>query len=155
MNNMMMDPNQDRSNDMMPTQAPFMRYVSSAPVRRNYQPPVNAEPLKKLKEVPADNPGLAKLPEKVRNKFGFQRKNKFCGGMSKPYKKNPLKRTVGVGNKSIKERIQEYGKKQKEENSSPKPSISKKMRPIPVGYTISSNIKKKPALPRKTKYKKK
>lgn len=92
MNNMMMDPNQDRSNDMMPTQAPFMRYVSSAPVRRNYQPPVNAEPLKKLKDLSGDGKITQKdvligrgVIDKEGN--GLTRKNKFCGGMSKPYSK--------------------------------------------------------------------
>ena len=40
-----------------------------------------------MKQVPADNKGLAKLPTEVRNNMGFQRKNKFCGGMSKPYGK--------------------------------------------------------------------
>lgn len=40
-----------------------------------------------LKPVPKDNKGLAKLPTEVRNKFGFQRKNKFCGGKSTPYKR--------------------------------------------------------------------
>ena len=31
-------------------------------------------PNKKLREVPEDNTGLAKLPEDVRNKMGFMKK---------------------------------------------------------------------------------
>ena len=85
MNNMIMDPNQDRSNNMMPTQAPFMRYVSSAPIRRNYQPPVNAAPLKR--ELIGDQDKLPMhLQEAIKNSDSpANRKNKFCGGMSKPY----------------------------------------------------------------------
>ena len=75
--------NKDRSANMMPTQDPFMRYVSPYPRKTSYNAPLN----RNLKPVPEDNPGLAKLPEEVRNKFGFERKMKFCGGMSKPYKK--------------------------------------------------------------------
>ena len=54
----------------------------------------------RLKEVPKGNKGLNKLPESVRNKMGFMRyadgsvpkempspMPRFCGGMSKPYKR--------------------------------------------------------------------
>ena len=78
-----MNPNEDRSANMMPTQAPFMRYVSPFPRKTSYNAPLN----RNLKPVPEDNKGLAKLPTEVRNNMGFQRKNKFCGGMSKPYGK--------------------------------------------------------------------
>jgi hypothetical protein len=67
----------DRSDDMVPL---TRMYNSATPVKKY-------SPIMKLKEVPADNKGLAKLPEEVRNNMGFQRKNKFCGGMSKPYGK--------------------------------------------------------------------
>lgn len=67
----------DRGDDMVPL---TRMYNSATPVKKY-------SPIMKLKEVPADNKGLAKLPEEVRNNMGFQRKNKFCGGMSKPYGK--------------------------------------------------------------------
>ena len=67
----------DRPDDMVP----LMRTYNPATPVKKYSPVL----MRKLKEVPADNPGLAKLPEEVRNNMGFQRKNKFCGGMSKPY----------------------------------------------------------------------
>ena len=73
----------DRSSTNMPTQEPFMRYVSPFPKKTSYNAPLN----RNLKPVPEDNKGLAKLPTEVRNNMGFQRKNKFCGGMSKPYGK--------------------------------------------------------------------
>jgi hypothetical protein len=73
--------NKDRSANMMPTQDPFMRYVSPYPRKSSYNAPLN----RNLKPIPEDNEGLAKLPTEVRNNMGFQRKNKFCGGMSKPY----------------------------------------------------------------------
>lgn len=65
----------DRPDDMVP----LMRTYNPATPVKKYSPIIQ------LKEVPADNKGLAKLPEEVRNNMGFQRKNKFCGGMSKPY----------------------------------------------------------------------
>lgn len=65
----------DRLDDMIPLMG---MYNTATPVKKY-------SPIMKLKEVPADNKGLAKLPEEVRNNMGFQRKNKFCGGMSKPY----------------------------------------------------------------------
>ena len=69
------------------------RFNYAVPTTRKYNEAakMGAEPLLRtkdnLKPIPEGNKGLAKLPEEVRNKFGFQRKNKFCGGMSKPYKK--------------------------------------------------------------------
>ena len=65
----------DRSDDVMPL---MHMYNTATPIKKY-------SPIVQLKEVPADNKGLAKLPEEVRNNMGFQRKNKFCGGMSKPY----------------------------------------------------------------------
>lgn len=61
----------------------------------------NASPINKnLKPIPEDNKGLEKLPQGVRNKMGFMRyadgseptempspMPRFCGGMSKPYKR--------------------------------------------------------------------
>lgn len=75
--------NKDRSANMMPTQDPFMRYVSPYPRKSSYNAPLNRD----LKPIPEDNKGLAKLPEEVRNNMGFQRKMKFCGGISKAYGK--------------------------------------------------------------------
>lgn len=78
-------PNYNDNPNMVPLMrmSPFMKDYMT-PVKK-YTSPDNASPMNKLKEVPADNKGLAKLPEEVRNNMGFQRKNKFCGGMSKPY----------------------------------------------------------------------
>lgn len=68
--------------DEMPITSAFMRYISPFPKKTSlYRKPDN------LKPIPEGNKGLAKLPEEVRNKFGFQRKNKFCGGKSTPYKR--------------------------------------------------------------------
>lgn len=82
MNNMMMmDPNQDRSNDMMPTQSPFMRYVSPYPTKTSLNAPLNRELTPKQKTLPEN------LQEAIKKAPPFNRKNKFCGGMSKPYSK--------------------------------------------------------------------
>lgn len=63
-------------------------YATPATRKYNEAAKMGATPFERnLKPVPEDNKGLAKLPTEVRNNMGFQRKNKFCGGKSTPYKR--------------------------------------------------------------------
>ena len=77
----------------MPITSAFMRYVSAFPKKTAlYREPDNLKPIpegdkgKGLRAMAASgNAGKKKVED-----FGFDpltRKNKFCGGMSKPYKK--------------------------------------------------------------------
>ena len=50
---------------------------------------------KRLKEVPADNPGLAKLPEKVRNGMGYLNKGGMMEGSNSMYNTNNTKKPAG------------------------------------------------------------
>jgi len=86
----MLNPNADRDPNMMPTQSAFMRYVSPHPILKTYQKPANAAPLKKLEDLSGDGKVTQKdvlIGRGVIDKDGaaLTRKNKFCGGMSKPY----------------------------------------------------------------------
>lgn len=66
-----------RSPDEFPTQSPMMRYGSPYPRKTSHKAPPNF--VAAIKN--ADNEGAEKLETLL------TRKNKFCGGMSKPYKK--------------------------------------------------------------------
>ncbi len=85
-------PNIDRRDDEMPTQSLLMRYQSPYPRRSAYAKPDNLKPIpegdkgKGLRAMAASGDAGKKKVED----FGFSpitRKNKFCGGKSKPYKK--------------------------------------------------------------------
>lgn len=88
-------PNIDRRDDEMPTQSLLMRYQSPYPRKYAYAKPDNFEPSafnRELKDLSGDGkitkkdvligrgvidaPGNTKAPTK-----------RFCGGMSKPYKR--------------------------------------------------------------------
>ena len=73
--------NEDRSPDMMPTQSPMMRYVSPFPKKASTEAPAGFKA--KIVEAAKDpeNVGAQKLAS------ALPRKNKFCGGTSKPYGK--------------------------------------------------------------------
>lgn len=73
--------NEDRSPDMMPTQSPMMRYGSPFPKATSTKAPAGFKA--KIVEAAKDpeNVGAQKLAS------ALPRKNKFCGGMSKPYGK--------------------------------------------------------------------
>ena len=82
MNNMMpmgLDPNADRDPNIMPTQSPFMKYVSSSPVRKSYAAPLNRELKGNQDKLPQH------LQEAIKDAPPFNRKMKYCGGTSKPY----------------------------------------------------------------------
>ena len=53
-------------------------------------------PFPQLKEVPEDNVGLAKLPEKVRNNMGFKRYKEDEDGMLRLEELKPLNRMGAV-----------------------------------------------------------
>lgn len=85
-------PNYDRRADMMPTQDPMMRYVSSAPPIKRYTYPDNASPMNKLEDLSGDGKITQKdvlIGRGVIDKEGkpLSRKMKFCGGRSTPYKR--------------------------------------------------------------------
>lgn len=80
-----LDPTADRDPNMMPTQSPFMKYVSSSPVRKSYAAPLNTGLTPKQKTLPEN---LQKEILKFQGEdTALPRKNKFCGGASKPYGK--------------------------------------------------------------------
>jgi len=81
MNQGSLDPNADRSADMMPTQSPFMKYVSPFPKKASTKAPVNFKAAIVEAAKDPENTGAQKLAS------ALPRKNKFCGGMSKPYGK--------------------------------------------------------------------
>jgi len=76
-----LDPNADRDPNIMPTQSPFMKYVSSSPIRKSYAAPLNRDLTEKQKTLPEN---LQKAIEKAPP---LNRKMKYCGGTSKPYGK--------------------------------------------------------------------
>lgn len=91
MNQGMFDPNADRSPDMMPTQSPFMKYVSSFPKTTSTKAPANftgASPINQLEDLSGDGKVTQKDVLIGRGVIDAPTKRlKYCGGTSKPYGK--------------------------------------------------------------------
>ena len=78
-------PNIDRRDDEMPTQSMAMRYQSPYPRKSAYAKPDNFKPSALNRELMGNQD---KLPEHLKEKIKAAAPlNRFCGGMSKPYKK--------------------------------------------------------------------
>lgn len=77
-------PNIDRRNDEMPTQSMAMRYESPYPRKSSYAKPDNFMPSPATRPLKGDQD---KLPENLQKAIKDAPLNRFCGGMSKPYKK--------------------------------------------------------------------
>tara|TARA_R110000796_G_scaffold8446_2_gene27774 strand:- start:78 stop:293 length:216 start_codon:yes stop_codon:yes gene_type:complete len=70
-------PNIDRRDDEMPTQSMAMRYQSPYPRKTSPEAPSNFKAAIQKAAKDPENEGAQKLAPTLR----------FCGGMSKPYKK--------------------------------------------------------------------
>ena len=77
-------PNIDRRDDEMPTQGLLMRYQSPYPRKSAYAKPDNFKPSALNRELTEKQ---KKLPENLQRAIKAAPLNRFCGGMSKPYKK--------------------------------------------------------------------
>ena len=77
-------PNIDRRDDEMPTQSMAMRYESPYPRKSSYAKPANFMPSPATRPLKGDQD---KLPENLQKAIKDAPLNRFCGGMSKPYKK--------------------------------------------------------------------
>ena len=77
-------PNIDRRDDEMPSQSMAMRFQSPYPRKSAYAKPDNFKPSAFNRELKGDQD---QLPEHLQKAIKNAPLSRFCGGMSKPYKK--------------------------------------------------------------------
>jgi len=81
-----LDPNADRNPNIMPTQSPFMKYVSPYPRKTSA---LNPGQIALAKKNEAGKKAVASMTGKTVEEVdtALPRKMKYCGGTSKPYGK--------------------------------------------------------------------